>query len=129
MNSNKACGPDEIHGKILKKCAYSLALPLSCVFKLLYDPGIIPSEWKLAHVIPLHKKGSKDNVENYRPISLASLIVKTFERLIKQELLTKTEHLLDGRQHGFLMISLAQLIWQNSLTMLPYHSMNVAQLA
>ena len=102
INSNKACGPDEIHGKILKMCASSLALPLSCIFKLSYNSGIIPSEWKLAHVVPVHKKGSKDNVENYRPISLTSLIMKTFERLIKLELLAKTEHLLDKRQHGFL---------------------------
>ena len=101
-NSNKACGPDEIHGKILKKCASSLAFPLSCLFKLSYNSGLLPSEWKLAHVVPVHKKGSKDNIENYRPISLTSLIMKTFERIIKQELLAKTEHLLDERQHGFL---------------------------
>ena len=51
---------------------------------------------------PHPQKGSKENVENYRPISLTSLIMKTFERLIKQELLAKAAHLLDDRQHGFL---------------------------
>ena len=67
INFNKACGPNEIHGKILKKCASNLTFPLSCLFKLSYNSGIIPSEWKLAHVVPVHKKSSKDNVENYRP--------------------------------------------------------------
>ena len=102
INSNKACGPDGIHGKILKNCAGSLACPLSILFEISYNSGIIPTEWKLAHVVPIHKKGSKENIENYRPISLTSLIMKTFERLIKQELLNKTMHLIDDRQHGFL---------------------------
>ena len=102
INSNKACGPDAIHGKILKNCAVSLAYPLSLLFKISYNTGGIPREWKLAHVVPVHKKGSKENIENYRPISLTSLVMKTFERLLKDEILLHTSHLLDSRQHGFL---------------------------
>ena len=102
INENKACGPDEIHGKILKNCAVSLAYPLSILFKNSYNTGSIPQEWKTANVIPVHKKGSKDDVENYRPISLTCLIMKTFERILKEELLAKTNHLLDSHQHGFL---------------------------
>ncbi len=59
-------------------------------------------EWRMAHIVPIHKKGPKDNIENYRPISLTSLIMKTFERIIKDEILLRTSHLLDDRQHGFL---------------------------
>ena len=102
INSNKAFGPDGIHGKILKNCAVSLAYPLSILFKLSYNTGCIPKEWKLAHVVPVHKKGSKENIENYRPISLTSLVMKTFERILKDEILLHTNHLLDSRQHGFL---------------------------
>ena len=40
---------------------------------------MVPSEWKLVNVVPIHKKGAKENVENYRPISLTSLVMKTFE--------------------------------------------------
>ena len=102
INSNKACGPDGIHGKILKHCAASLSHPLSMLFRLSYNSGCLPNDWKVAHVVPVHKKGCKDNVENYRPISLTSLVMKTFERILKQELLFHTAHLLDERQHGFL---------------------------
>ena len=102
INSNKACGPDAIHGKILKNCAVSLAYPLSLLFRISYNTGCIPREWKLAHVVPIHKKGPKENIENYRPISLTSLVMKTFERILKEEILLKTSHLLDSRQHGFL---------------------------
>ena len=66
INSNKANGPDAIHGKILKSCAVSLAYPLSLLFNLSYNTGSIPREWKLANVGPIHKKSSKENVENYR---------------------------------------------------------------
>ena len=104
INSNKACGPDGIHGKILKHCAVSLAYPLSLMFKISYNTGCIPRDWKLAHVVPVHKKGSKNNIENYRPISLTSLVMKTYERILKDELLLRTSHLLDGRQHGFLSL-------------------------
>ena len=102
INSNKACGPDKIHGKILKNCAASLAYPLSIMFRISYNTGNIPKEWKVAHVVPVHKKGPKENIENYRPISLTSLVMKTFERILKDEILLHTSHLLDERQHGFL---------------------------
>ena len=39
-------------------------------------------EWKLANIIPIHKQGNKNHVENYRPISLLSIVSKTLERCI-----------------------------------------------
>ena len=79
-----------------------MAYPLSLLFKISYNTGSVPKEWKMAHVVPVHKKGSKENIENYRPISLTSLVMKTFERILKEEILLRTSHLLDSRQHGFL---------------------------
>ena len=71
------------------------------MFNTSFISGIIPQEWKLASVVPVHKKGDKDNVENYRPISLISLVMKVFERCIQRELFSVCEQLLDPRQHGF----------------------------
>ncbi len=88
--------------KILKNCAVGLAYPLSIIFKVSYNTGCIPGEWKMANVVPVHKKGSKEDVENYRPISLTCLVMKIFERIIKDELLLRIHHQLDKRQHGFL---------------------------
>ena len=102
INSNKAQGPDKVHGKVLKTCAVSLAYPLSIIFNTCFETGQLPLEWKTANIVPIFKKGSKSNVENYRPISLTSLIMKAFERIIRDELYSKCEHLLDSRQHGFL---------------------------
>ena len=102
INSNKAQGPDGIHGKILKRCSKSLAYPLSRIFEMSYNCGYIPKEWKFANVVPVFKKGNKSNVENYRPISLTCLVMKIFERIVRQSLLSHTEQYLDERQHGFL---------------------------
>ena len=63
VNSNKASGSDGIHGKILKNCSESLAYPLSLNFKISYNIGSLPKEWKLANVVPIHKKGSKDDIK------------------------------------------------------------------
>ncbi|KAL5266583.1 hypothetical protein ACHWQZ_G003831 [Mnemiopsis leidyi] len=102
LNPSKAAGPDGIHGKVLKYCASSLAYPLSILFNLSFVTGCIPPDWKLASVVPVFKKGDKGSVENYRPISLTSLVMKVFERCIKTALFSVCEDVLDPRQHGFL---------------------------
>ena len=102
INPNKAYGPDGIHGRILKHCAVGLAYPLSCIFKVSYNSGYIPREWKMANVVPIFKKGDKSVVDNYRPISLTCLVMKIFERIVKDKILDITAHRLDSRQHGFL---------------------------
>ena len=102
-NPSEAAGPDGIDGIILKNCAASIAKPLSLLFNISFVTGCIPDEWKLASVVPVHKKGDKGCVDNYRPISLTCLIMKVFERCIHLELYHACESLLDPRQHGFLI--------------------------
>ena len=102
INPNKAHGPDNISGKVLKNCAHSLAYPLSKIFKVSYMTGQIPLEWKLANVVPVFKKGSKASVENYRPISLTCLCMKIFEKIVRKEIMRRCGHHINGAQHGFL---------------------------
>ena len=63
---------------------------------------MLPEEWKLSNVIPVFKKGDKKNVQNYRPISLTCIAANVMERVMYDELLCRTQHLIDYRQHGFL---------------------------
>ena len=102
LEINKAQGPDAINGAVLKNCSKSLSYPLYKLFNLAYNTGYIPSEWKLANVVPIHKKDDKNKVVNYRPISLTSLVMKVFERILYDELLARTQEKIDPRQHGFL---------------------------
>ena len=99
---NKAQGPDAVSGAVLKNCSETLAYPLSILFNLSYNTGYIPQEWKLGNVVPVHKKDDRNRVTNYRPISLTSLVMKVFERILYDELLTRTIDKIDKRQHGFL---------------------------
>ena len=103
LDPNKAQGADNIHGRILKECSVSLSKPLACLFNICYTAGSIPADWKLANVVPVHKKGSKAEVTNYRPISLTSIIMKTFERIVRDDLISRCQHLIDSRQHGFML--------------------------
>ena len=57
INPGKAAGPDGIHGAIiLKKCAVSLAKPLTFLYNISFVTGCIPSDWKLASMVSIHKK-------------------------------------------------------------------------
>ena len=102
INVNKSPGLDDISGLVLKKCALSLANPLSIIFNISFSTGQIPTDWKSANVVPVHKKGDKTNVENYRPISLTSLVMKVMERIIRDELYMKCHNRIGDKQYGFL---------------------------
>ena len=64
--------------------------------------GVVPFEWKEAN-IPLFEKGSRNKSENYRPVSLTSVICKLLERLIKDHMVDflVRHNLLNSSQHGF----------------------------
>lgn len=49
---------------------------LSDLFNQFLLIGDVPDGWKIAHVIPIHKKGSEEEANNYRPVSLTSVVVK-----------------------------------------------------
>ena len=74
------------------------------VFNLSLKEGVVPFEWKEANIIPLFKKGSRNKSENYRPVSLTSVICKLLERLIKDHMVDFLirHKLLNSSQHGFL---------------------------
>ena len=80
------------------------SIPLATVFNLSLEEGIVPLEWKEANIIPLFKKGSRNKSENYRPVSLMSVIYKLSERLIKDHLIDflVKNNLINPSQHWFL---------------------------
>jgi hypothetical protein len=105
LKSKNCEGPDRLPLRILKDGVTVLAKPLSVLFCKIYAKKEIPEQWKVSKVIPLHKKGKKENIENYRPISNLCSITKVFERLIllRLEEIEKENGIdLTGyEQHGF----------------------------
>ena len=77
-----ACGPDDIHYQLLKHFPESALQTLLELMNDIWETGDLPSIWKLVNVIHIPKPG-KDHSEpsNYRPISLASCVCKTMERI------------------------------------------------
>ena len=103
LNGCKSPGPDGMHPRLLKEAASSIAEPLQIIFAKSMEEGILPQDWKIGNITPLHKKGSKKKAENYRPISLTSVIGKTLESLIRDKLVQHmmNQQLMSDCQHGF----------------------------
>ena len=102
LDASKASGPDGIPARLLKDCSSQIAPKLCCLFNLSLNSGWIPSDWKSADVTPIHKRESKESVENYRPISLLPIISKALGRCVYQRFYEHVAHLVSERQHGFL---------------------------
>ena len=103
LDTNKSQGPDEIHPKLLYELRQELSSTLTKIFNLSIQTGIVPQDWRDANVTPLHKKGSKAKPENYRPVSLTSVIGKMMESSVKEALVIHLERykLIKPSQHGF----------------------------
>ena len=73
-------GPDGISNFLLKKLSNSICIPLAIIFQNSFDNKSIPTQWKLAEIVPIFKgKGSKYDVNNYRPTCLTSTVCKLME--------------------------------------------------
>ena len=82
LDTSKAVGPDGIHPRVLKESSSVLCKPLTDLFNFSLRKCIFPDSWKRANVVPIHKKSDKSLVDNYRPVSLLSIIGKVMERII-----------------------------------------------
>ena len=100
----KATGSDEIAPKILKWAAELLAPLLQIIFNKCISLGYYPDSMKVGKVSPLHKKGAKDDKNNYRPITILTQFNQLFERLLSKRFLNFFEKfdILSKKQFGFL---------------------------
>ena len=103
LNPNKATGFDGISGHMLLLCDESVVLPLKIIFQSILSTSIYPNMWKLANVTPNFKKGDKQIIENYRPISLLPICGKCFEKIIFNNLYSylNVNNLITNNQSGF----------------------------
>lgn len=102
-NKNSA-GEDKIPLSLLKKCITVFVKPLTDIINASIYQGKFPEQLKHSLVMPLHKKGEKDKIENYRPISLLSSFSKFFEKAIYNRIINffQSCKLFNSFQHGFL---------------------------
>ena len=104
LNQNKSPGQDNIHPRFLRETATQICKPLTSIFNRSIKEKSLPNSWKKAIITPIHKKGSKSIPDNYRPVSLTSVICKILEKLIRDQIMLymKTYNLITDKQYGFM---------------------------
>ena len=93
-----------MHPKILRELSALTAEPLCAIYSQSMETGILPKDWKMGHISPIFKKGSKKLAKNYRPVSLTSVVCKIMESLIRDHIMDHlvSNELLTSCQHGFM---------------------------
>ena len=103
LEESKTGGPDYLSSKVLKLFSRIIAPCLTEIFQYSLDSYTIPSIWKVARVIPIYKKGSKELPTNYRPVSLTCITCKLLEHIVSSKIHDhlNTYTILHDSQHGF----------------------------
>lgn len=101
LKNNKAAGPDGIHAEMLKHGGSTLQQHLLKLFQTVWHEERVPSDWGLAAIVPVFKKGDSSNVKNYRGISLLALALKILEIIVLRRILPLLESTARENQAGF----------------------------
>ena len=103
LKTKNSCGYDEIPIKILKLSTPYILSPLTFLCNKSLSTGIFPERLKYAQIRPIYKKGDRQLITNYRPISLLTSFSKIFEKLILTRLLRHLDanEILAKEQYGF----------------------------
>ena len=75
-----------VNSRILKAAASVVCEPLTHIFNCCLDSGQFPDSFKVVKVIPVFKKGNRQEMDNYRPISIIPVISKVFEILLNKQI-------------------------------------------
>ena len=97
IDVNKAHGPDNIPGRLLKETAPEISSPVCRLFNLSLSLGKFPDQWKLANVCPVYKSDDSTLSKNYRPISLLCIVSQCLEKCVFYYCYTLISPLLRGR--------------------------------
>jgi hypothetical protein len=103
LRATSAPGHDQFSPLIIKENKDCIVHPLTYVINLSLRQGYIPADWKRAHVTPIFKAGERDNMSNYRPISVLPVFSKIMERIVYDKVFSYLNDLdvLSNKQFGF----------------------------
>ncbi len=97
----KAPGPDGVTPACLKTCADQLAPIFTKIFNRSLELCKVPSCFKRSTIIPVPKKSKITGLNDYRPVALTSVVMKSFEKLVLAHLKDNTGPLLDPLQFAY----------------------------
>lgn len=103
LNPSKSSGCDDISPRVVKSCINFFVEPLTYIFNQSLCHGIIPDKLKISKVIPIFKKGDRNEMTNYRPIAVIPIFAKLLEKLIHKRLYSflQLHNILIKDQFGF----------------------------
>ena len=101
LNSRKAAGPDSVSPSTLKHCASELTPVFTDIFNTSLESCHVPACFKSSTIVPVPKKPRITGLNDYRPVALTSVVMKSFERLVLHHLKTITGPLLDPLQFAY----------------------------
>lgn len=103
LKNNCATGWDSIPVKLLKEARHIIVPPLTKLFDACVVQGIFPRVFKRSLITPVHKSGTRNDVTNYRPISVLTSLSKVFEKMLNKRLINFLEYndILSSCQFGF----------------------------
>ena len=104
LKCSKSAGYDKVSVKLVRDAAGILCKPLAAIFNSSFDMGIFPDMWKIARVTSIFKSGSKNDMGNYRPISVLSVFSRLLEKLGHDQVSNylKVHKKFSKCQHAFL---------------------------
>ena len=94
---------EKISARLIRECADVICIPICDIFNQSISLGIFPDDWKCARVTPLFKQGDRDDLNNYRPIYVISVVANVFERIVYDQLYAYLEEhdIICKYQSGF----------------------------
>ena len=103
LDINKSTGPNSIPVFIIKILKPFFSDWLAKLINLSFETSVFPDILKVAKVIPIHKKNSKLDHVNYRPISLLSVFSKIYEKILYKRIygFLSINNLFYEKQYGF----------------------------
>lgn len=100
VNANDVT-PYNIQGKVLKECADQLAGVLTDIFNSSQHRAVVPSCFKTVTIIPVPKNNTTSSLNDYRPVALTPVMMKCFERLVKDHIISRLPSAFDQYQFNY----------------------------
>jgi len=102
LKNKNSAGIDNLSNRMLKKEAFRFSVILKPLINESIEKNIFPSCLKTANIIPIFKKGDKEDLNNYRPIALLPVLSKVFEKVLNNQITVVIENgFVDDNQFGF----------------------------